>query len=136
MSGLYERILARTAPRIKRSTESLPSSNTDDNSDTASSFSSGVQNPNYSTLPIKISSSYVQSENPSLQYQNADDFVHIRPCTVHLRDILDYDDTEQHCSIKRCGNKRCKTCQILITDTQFTSNLTKKKRTTPGVMII
>ena len=53
-------------------------------------------------------------------------FNNIRPCSVQLNDILNYNDNEQHCNISRCGVKNCKTCNILITDTTFSSNLTKK----------
>ena len=50
----------------------------------------------------------------------------MRPCSVQLHDILDYNDTEQHCLISKCRTKNCKTCNILITDTHFTNNLTNK----------
>ena len=49
-----------------------------------------------------------------------------RSCSVILHDIIEYNDTEQHCRIFKCNDKKCKTCNILITDDQFTSNLTKK----------
>ena len=46
-----------------------------------------------------------------------------RPYSVQLHDILDFDDTQQHCLISKCRTKNCKT---LITETHFTSNLTNK----------
>ena len=46
------------------------------------------------------------------------------PCSVQLHDILDFNDTEQHCLISICRTKNCKTSNILITETHFTSNLT------------
>jgi hypothetical protein len=49
-----------------------------------------------------------------------------RPYSVQLHDILDFDDTQQHCLISKCRTKNCKTCNILITDVHFTSNLTNK----------
>ena len=48
----------------------------------------------------------------------------MRPCSVQLHDILDFNDTEQHCLIYKCRTQNCKTCNILITETNFTSNLT------------
>jgi hypothetical protein len=50
----------------------------------------------------------------------------MRPCSVQLHDILDFNDTEQHCLIYKCRTTNCKTCNILITETNFTSNLTNK----------
>ena len=108
------RILARTSPSIKRSDPG-------DTTDTVSSSQAGVQ-PN----PVTTNTSYVQSEDPGFQYKNSDLYKVVRPCSVTLHDILDYDDTEQHCTISQCKTKNCKTCAILITDTYFTSDLTKK----------
>jgi hypothetical protein len=51
----------------------------------------------------------------------------MRPCSVQLHDILDFNDTEQHCLIFKCRTTNCKTSNILITDVHFTSNLTYKK---------
>ena len=48
------------------------------------------------------------------------------PCSVELHDILDFNDTEQHCLIFKCRTTNCKTSNILITETHFTSNLTNK----------
>ena len=48
----------------------------------------------------------------------------MRPCSVQLHDILDYNDTEQHCLIYKCRTKNYKTSNTLITETNFTSNLT------------
>ena len=50
----------------------------------------------------------------------------MRPCSVQLHDILDFNDTEQHCFISKCRTQQCKTCNIFITYTHFTSNLTNK----------
>jgi hypothetical protein len=50
----------------------------------------------------------------------------MRPCSVQLHDILDFNDTEQHCLISKCRITYCKTCSVLATDTHFTSNLTNK----------
>ena len=48
----------------------------------------------------------------------------MRPCSAQLHDILDFNDSEQHCFFSKCGTKSCKTCNILIIDARFTSNLT------------
>ena len=50
----------------------------------------------------------------------------MRPWSVQLHDILDFNATEQHCLISKSTTKKCKSCNILITDTNFTSNLTNK----------
>jgi hypothetical protein len=50
----------------------------------------------------------------------------MRPCSVQLHDILDFNDTEQHCLISKCRTTYCKTCNVWATDTNFTSNLTNK----------
>ena len=50
----------------------------------------------------------------------------MRPISIQLHDILDFDDTQQHCLISKCRTKNCKTSNILITDTHFTSNLANK----------
>ena len=52
------------------------------------------------------------------------------PCSVQLHDILDFNDTQQHCLIFKCRTKNCKTSNILITETHFTSNLTNKNNFT------
>jgi hypothetical protein len=54
----------------------------------------------------------------------------MRPCSVQLHDILDFNDTEQHCLISICRTTNCKICNILITDSNFTSNLTNKNNFT------
>ena len=54
----------------------------------------------------------------------------MRPWSVQLHDILDLNVTEQHCLIYKCRTKNCKSCNILITDSNFTSNLTNKNNFT------
>ena len=58
----------------------------------------------------------------------------MRPCFVQLHDILDFNETEQHCLISKCRTKNCKTCNVLITDTHFTSNLTNTNDFTRSYM--
>ena len=76
------------------------------------------------TIPSKSKQSYVQSGDHQFQYKNADLFKLIKPCSINIKDIFDYNDNEQHCMISKCRIKNCKTCNILITDTHFTSDLT------------
>ena len=74
--------------------------------------------------------SYVQSNDQRFQYQNADLLAQVRPCSIQLDDILNFTNFEQHCVIKKCKQKNCKTCNILITEPSFTSNLTGKSYNT------
>jgi hypothetical protein len=82
-------------------------------------LSSGVQQHSAITK-----TSHVQSENP-FQYNSSDHYRYVRSCSVQLLDIIDYNDTEQHCIISECGSLKCMTCKMLIIDAYFTSNLTK-----------
>ena len=70
--------------------------------------------------------SYIQSDNQELWYNNSDKFINIKPCQVQLSDIFKSDPLISNCHISKCGNKRCKTCNILGTDSHFTSSLTNK----------
>ena len=58
----------------------------------------------------------------------------MRPCSVQLHDILNLSDTEQHWLISKCRTKNCKTCNILFTDANFTSNLTNTNDFTRSYM--
>ena len=49
-----------------------------------------------------------------------------RHCQVSLQNIFDDSFTDHICSISRCANKNCKTCDILITRNYFNSNLTNQ----------
>ena len=88
-----------------------------------------------SALTVKLTDimtkSYVQSDNSSLWYKNCDQFLHIPPCKVQLRDLFNHKDGP-YCSISRCGIKNCKTCNILITEPQFKSCLTNNNYHTHG----
>ena len=106
------RKLARTSPSIKRS-------ETDVTMDTVSSDMAGVpSSPDMTNISNTTHSDHRPSDNSNI--------THIQPCSVLLKDILVFDDTVQHCRISKCETKGCKTCAILITDAEFTSNLTKK----------
>ena len=45
---------------------------------------------------------------------------------MKLSDIFQQDPLTSHCHISKCGNKKCKTCDVLNTGSTFTSSLTKK----------
>ena len=70
--------------------------------------------------------SYIQSDNHELWYNNSDKFINIKPCQVQLNDLFKNDPLISNCHISKCGNKRCKTCSILGTNSNFTSSLTNK----------
>ena len=70
--------------------------------------------------------SYIQSDNRELWYNNSDKFINIKPCQVQLNDLFKSDPLISYCHISKCGNKRCKTCDILGTSSNFTSSLTNK----------
>ena len=104
--------LARTSPSIKRS-------ETDVTMDMVSSDTAGVpSSPDVTNISNMTHSDHRPSDNSNI--------THIQPCSVLLKDILVFDDTVQHCRISNCETKGCTTCEILITDVEFTSNLTKK----------
>ena len=70
--------------------------------------------------------SYIQSDSQELWYNNSDNYINIKPCQVKLSDIFQQDPLASHCHISKCGNKKCKTCDVLNTGSSFTSSLTKK----------
>ena len=109
-------IVPGTSRTIKRSTPVA-------SLDTGATCISSVPNIPLSDVCL---TNYVQSDDHHLWYKNCDRYLHIRPCEVKISDILLFDDQEQHCIISKCNSRNCKTCSILITDTFFTSNLTKK----------
>ena len=75
--------------------------------------------------------SYVVSDDNTLWYRNADRFIQIKPCEVKVLDVLkDHKFVRNDCTISKCGTKHCKTCNILITDNSFSSNLTKRSFST------
>ena len=113
-------ILDDTTPRIKRCQSAVVK-------DTTTPILSGVPRI---ILNDVMKMTHVQSSESSLYYKNSDKFEYIRPCTVQLSDILDFNDNHQYCSISKCNRKNCKTCDILITDTHFQSNLTTKNYNT------
>ena len=117
-------ILDDTSPRIKRCHSGAVKY-------TTASATSGVPSKYEPRIILKdiMDTSYVQSSDSSLYYKQSDNFVYIRPCKVLLKDVFDYDNNLQYCSVTKCGKKQCKTCDILITDTSFQSNLTKKTYT-------
>ena len=68
--------------------------------------------------------SYVVSDDNTLWYRNAERFIQIKPCEVKVLDILlDHKFVPNDCTISKWQTKNCKTCNILITDNSFSSNL-------------
>jgi hypothetical protein len=60
--------------------------------------------------------SFIQSSDHQFWYKNASNFVKIKKnCQVSLQNIFDDSFTDHMCSISKCANKNCKTCNILIT---------------------
>ena len=106
------RILVQTSLSIKRSER-------DGTMDTVSSGTTGVpssHDPTNSSV-IRNSDHHTNDKISNLR---------MRPCSVQLHDILDFNDTEKHYLISKCRTKNYKTCNILITDNNFTSDLTNK----------
>ena len=111
-------ILAGTSPRIIRSSE-VPNASTN----TGVFSIIGVQ-PRI-ILSDLSNKSYIQSDSQELWYDNSDNYINIKLCQVRLSDIFKQDLLTPHCHISKCGNKKCKTCDVLYTGSSFTS-LTKK----------
>ena len=110
-------IVAGTSPTIIRS---QPVASTD----THVTGNSGVPRINLHDIRDET---FVVSSNHELWYKHADRYIKIKPCKVEVVDILkDHKFTQRECLISKCDTKNCKTCNILITDTSFTSNLTKQ----------
>ena len=88
--------------------------------DTVSSETVGVP-----SFPDTTNNSVIRNSD----YHSNDNITNLRmrPSSVQLHDILDFDDTQQHCLISKCRTKNCKTSNILITDTHFISDLTNTK---------
>ena len=87
--------------------------------DTVSSETTGVASSQDTTNNLVV-------RNADHQTNDNISNLRMRPCSVQLHDILDFNDTEQHCLISKCRTTYCKTCNVLATDTHFTSNLTNK----------
>jgi hypothetical protein len=69
---------------------------------------------------------FIQSLDHQFWYKNASNFVKINDCQISLKNIFDDSFTDHMCSISKCANKHCKTCDILITKNYFKSNLTNQ----------
>ena len=108
--------MADTSPTIKRCRTAMPP-------DTGVSDMAGVPRL---VLRDVTKLSYVVSDDNTLWYRNADRFIQIKPCKVKVIDVLkDHKFDPNDCKVFKCGSKNCKTCNILITDNSFSSNLTK-----------
>ena len=120
--GMKEK-LARTSPSIKRSepdsrSDTLLSCKTVVSPDVnLSTLTSGIDSA--PTIPTKSTQSHVQSADHLFQFKNSHYFKIIKPCSITLHDIFDYNDDEPHCTTSKCGIKNFKTCNILIKDSYF-----------------
>jgi hypothetical protein len=70
-----------------------------------------------------VNSTYVQSSDNKLWYRNGDSYAPIKNSHVSLYNMFSDSSTDLMCSISRCSAKNCKTCDVVITDNLFTSNL-------------
>ena len=111
-------ILAGTSPSIIRCHSSVSTRDTDSKS------KAGV--PRIILHDI-VNSTYVQSSDNRLWYRNNYSYVPIKNCHVSLDNIFSDSSTDLMCSISRCCAKNCKTCDVMITDNLFTSNLTGRQ---------
>ena len=57
---------------------------------------------------------YLQSDDKSLWYRDGDVYKQIKNCSVKLRNISEFDDSEPHCSITLCNSKKCKICKLSL----------------------
>ena len=121
MSKNVNTIVDETSPTIKRSQTGM-------SPDTVISATVGV--PHIALRDI-TKLSYVVSDDNTLSYRHADRFIQIKPCNVKVLDVRkDHKFVPNDSTISKCGNKNCKTCNILITDNSFSSNLTKRSFST------
>ena len=72
---------------------------------------------------------YVQSKG-NFYFKNGNKYQKIKPCKVLLSDCLTSSVSDSMACISKCGIKNCKTCSMLITSPEFSSNLTGKSFTT------
>ena len=74
---------------------------------------------------------YVQPEG-NYYFKNSDTFHKLKPCCVNIFDCLNTPATSEStpiissCKHKKGKRSTCKTCDMLITTPDFTSNLTSK----------
>jgi len=92
----FNRILDGASSSIRRSGH-------DDITDTVSSKACVMKNS------ARTNASYVQSEDPRFQHKSSGHYKSVRPCSVQLLDIFDYNDIEQHCIISEYGSSKCMT---------------------------
>jgi len=73
-----------------------------------------------------IKQSYIQSDDHQFFYKDSDNFKLLKPCSAKLEDIFKCNNSTDQFTIAKYNSKNWKTCKILITDKEFTSNLTNK----------
>ena len=105
--------LRRSARIVAWTSLSVYRSEQDDTMDTVSSENAYVSLFQDTTNNLHIRNSDHHTKDKISNFQNASLF-----CSIVQNDILDFNNTEQHCVISKCGTK---ICNILITDAHFTS---------------
>ena len=113
-----DKIVAGTSPTIKRPQLTQVSSATNQPVNTIPVGSKGTGSAAQTGAPRILlkdvhKMTYLQSDDKSLWYRDGDVYKQIKNCSVKLRNILEFDDS--------AIPKNCKTCKILIKETQFTS---------------
>jgi len=73
---------------------------------------------------------YAQSDDHQFFYKDSDKFKLLKSCSVKLEAIFKCSNSNDQFTIAKCNSKKCKTCKILITDKEFTSNLINKTYST------
>ena len=63
-------------------------------------------------LIIQMSNKIRSRLTPHVQSEDRYHYESVRPCSVQLLDIFDYNDTEQHCIISECGSSKYMICDI------------------------
>ena len=69
--------------------------------------------------------SYVQPEG-NYYFKTSDSYQILKSCSINISDCLKSSPCITTCKIKTDKNNTCKTCDMLITSPEFTSNLTGK----------
>ena len=102
--------MAGTSPTIKRSRLTQVSSATSQPVHTIPAGSKGTGSAAQTGAPRILlkdvhKMTYLQSDDKSLWYRDGDVYKQIKNCSVKLRNILEFDDSEPHCSITSCNSK-------------------------------
>ena len=105
-----DKIVAGTSPTIKRSRLTQVSSATSQRVHAIPAGSKGKGSAAQTGAPRILlkdvhKMAYLQSDDKSLWYRDGDVYKQIKYCSVKLRNILDFDDSEPHLGITSCNSK-------------------------------